>query len=98
MANEDLTFALVETVRKRVLEHQDTVEDLLLAVGDDLDEALYAKARALRELGKLAMRLSSLLATSSPDQVRKALGAPGDFGYQNPVGAAMFAFYKDLAT
>jgi hypothetical protein len=54
------------------------------------DEMDQADVQALREASELARVLANILAGKS---IYKAFGAPGDWGYQTPLGAALAAFY-----
>lgn len=43
----------------------------------------------------MSQELETLLAAC--DQIKKAFGAPGDYGYSTKEGAALFALYKARA-
>lgn len=66
----------------------DRLEDLV----DDNDEA-RAQLRELRLALEFPGCLRRLVSSSTPDQIHKAFGAPGDFGYETPFGDALARFY-----
>jgi hypothetical protein len=60
--------------------------------GVTTDEALSV-TRCLREAIELTRCLRRLVAESAPDQIHRAFGAPGDFGYEHPIGDALAVVY-----
>ena len=56
------------------------------------DDSLNAEAtHALREASELALVLARLLAGKT---VHQAFGAPGDWGYETPLGQAVYELYS----
>lgn len=55
---------------------------------DDLDSRT---CRELRESSELILVLARLLAGKT---IHEAFGAPGDWGYETPIGAALYQLYQ----
>lgn len=51
-------------------------------------------SRELHEAAILVGCLRRLTEHSTPDELHYAFGAPGDFGYDTPLGAALYALYS----
>lgn len=54
----------------------------------------YRVTRSLRELAEMARVLRRLIPDLTPVQVHRCFGAPGDFGYERPLGAALANTYR----
>lgn len=52
------------------------------------------EATLLREAEELVRCLRRLVGFCTPDDIHKAFGAPGDFGYETPIGAALAKVYR----
>ena len=61
---------------------------------DRLRDADHPDAVLLREAVELAGCLRRLLADRTVDEIHRAFGAPGDFGYETPIGAALAVVYR----
>lgn len=73
---------------------------------DALKEREYAYAQAIeridddkvrhemREAAELVRCLRRLVMTSGTAEIHAAFGAPGDFGYQTAIGAALASVYR----
>lgn len=48
----------------------------------------------LREAVEMVRCLRRLVEFRTADEIHKAFGAPGDFGYDTPIGAALAKIYK----
>ncbi len=83
--HKPLTDALA--ARERVL--SDTIDRLR-----ERDEEDPAQIWVLRESVELIRCLRRLVPGCTVDQIHEAFGAPGDFGYENPVGAALAKVYR----
>lgn len=55
------------------------------------DEMDPRDCRAIKEVSELALVLARILAGKS---VYRAFGAPGDWGYETPIGAALNDLYR----
>ncbi len=53
----------------------------------------YRLTRALREAVELTRCLRRLVQSSDINAVYRAFGAPGDFGYETPIGDALHRLY-----
>jgi hypothetical protein len=83
---------LIEAITERVRESEDAI--VLLA---DLTDNLPAAERAtqtLREAVELVRCLRRLVPGRSVQEIHRAFGAPGDFGYETPIGAALARLYR----
>lgn len=63
-------------------------------VMENLKDRNPARA-ALSTADELVGCLRRLTERATRDEVYRAFGAPGDFGYHTPIGAALSAFYQD---
>lgn len=58
------------------------------------DLELYDLARKLRNSAELVRSLRRLVDVSTTQEIHGAFGAPGDWGYGTPVGAALASLYR----
>lgn len=86
--NEVLRAAL----EKRVRVYDAAIERLRSAV--ELDADLFRASGALREAIELVRVLRRLVLGRSAFELHEAFGAPGDFGYETPIGAALNTVYR----
>lgn len=65
----------------------------------DASEALDALDEQRRTLVRLLDCLRRLAEGATKEQIHKAFGAPGDWGYDTPIGAALYRLYceKEVA-
>lgn len=54
----------------------------------------FADVGALREAVELVRCLRRLVPVCSLTDIHKAFGAPGDFGYETPIGDALSRLYR----
>jgi hypothetical protein len=87
MAN-DHTKPLTDALALREREMSDAIDRLRDHNDDD-----RADVWLLREAVELVRCLRRLAAGRTVDELHKAFGAPGDFGYETPVGAALAKVY-----
>ena len=59
-----------------------------------LRDADNPDAQLLREAVEMTGCMRRLLAGRTIDEIHRAFGAPGDFGYETPIGAALAAAYR----
>lgn len=64
-------------------------------IDQDASEALDALDEQRRTLVRLLDCLCRLAEGATREQIRKAFGAPGDWGYDTPIGAALYRLYCD---
>lgn len=80
---------LVDALASRQRDFRDAIDRL----PDDSDEA-RGDIAMLREAVELVGCLRRLVADRTTDEVHKAFGAPGDFGYDTPIGDALAKVYR----
>jgi hypothetical protein len=80
------TQPLIDAIATCERRHRETLETLRDLDADD--------AWKLREAIELVGCLRRLVAGSTVTEIYKAFGAPGDFGYDTPIGAALAKFYR----
>lgn len=83
--------ALEKALNRRVIAYTDSLE-VVARVADD-DETAREAARTLREAIELVRCLRRLLPACTVEQIHGAFGAPGDFGYETPIGEALAQIY-----
>lgn len=83
----------MKTLTDALASRQSDLRDALDRLPDDTDEARHDLA-LLREGVELVGCLRRLVALSTPDEIHKAFGAPGDFGYDTPIGDALAKVYR----
>lgn len=88
--NEALVSALLQTERDYSaaidrLRSMDAVENSSDAWGD---------TGRLREAVELVRCLRRLVAGVPVGEIHRAFGAPGDFGYETPIGDALYRLYQ----
>jgi hypothetical protein len=60
----------------------------------DLPDVSSGDIRDLREALELVGCLRRLIAGRTVAEIHKAFGAPGDFGYETPIGDALYQLYQ----
>ncbi len=99
LATKEAGVASAEPLRAAIAKKEAAYEaalDLLTADADS-EEADRAKWE-LREALELVRCLRRLLEGRSREEVYRAFGAPGDFGYHRPIGDALAAIYHAPAS
>lgn len=81
---------LVDALRQREKDYTAAL-DLLRETADDGD---FADVRVLREAIELVRCLRRLVPHCNVGVIHRAFGAPGDFGYDTPVGDALSRIYR----
>lgn len=85
---------LVRALLLRQDEYGDALDRIRDIAGDGADEEIHKLTALLRENVELAGVLRRAVASLSLQQLRGAFGAPGDFGYETPLGAALAQVYS----
>ena len=87
--------ALADALTARGSEYASAVDRLIALIESDHEDDTEASdaARLLREAVELVRVLRRLAADRSVDEIHKAFGAPGDFGYGTPIGDALARIY-----
>lgn len=83
---------LIEALSLRENAYRTAIDGLLSAVEDD--QAAYDSARMLRESAELVGCLRRIVAECNVEQIHRAFGAPGDFGYETILGDALYRLYR----
>jgi hypothetical protein len=86
--NEKLKAAIVtraNTYRAAIDKLRDAVEH---------DQEAWAAANELREAVELVRCLGRLVEGRTVQELHKAFGAPGDFGYESAIGSVLDATYR----
>lgn len=82
--------AFVAALEQRACEYSAALERL----GELADEVeAYELTCQLREAVELVRCLRRLVSGLNVQEIHRAFGAPGDFGYQTPIGAALARLY-----
>lgn len=79
-------------LRKAVLKVCTQLNDIEHELGCAVDDGKVAiNTRAMHQAYELILVLARLIDGKS---VYQSFGAPGDWGYETPIGAALFEFYR----
>lgn len=89
MSNE-----LMEALGSRQREYTDAINQIRVLASREAENEVYEKTALLREAIELVGCLRRLLPGMSVAEIHKAFGAPGDFGYETPVGIALMHLYR----
>ena len=84
--------ALVAAIRSREADYAGSLDHLIEHVESDVDATGHAQQ--LREAVELVRCLRRLVPHCTVEQIHKAFGAPGDFGYETAIGDALARFYR----
>ena len=82
---------LENALHRRAEEYSEAV-DRLENLADSVDD--HVAVRRLRECVEIARCLRRLVRGRSVDEIHKAFGAPGDFGYETLIGDALSRLYR----
>lgn len=88
-SNEHLTEALA----KREQLFKEAIERLRELASDEAENEVYDLTFTLREAVALVGCLRRLTGGRTVRELHEAFGAPGDFGYETPVGDALARVY-----
>ena len=97
---EQLLKAL-EEIRADLDSHADLANEAMEAVdpetdlGEKIKEAGYEPRRVFRESVKLLWVLLALAEKAPVSEIHRLFGAPGDWGYDTPLGAALYRLYSE---
>jgi hypothetical protein len=91
---------LIDAIAKRERDYLRAIDDIDNA-SDAADAAevcdLERAASTLREAFELVRCLRRLLDGRTVQEIHSAFGAPGDFGYETPIGDALSRLYRGEA-
>ncbi len=93
--SSNITEVLVVAINERWRDYVDAIDTLYDCVNIDRAETknIYGAKQDLREAVELVQCLRRILRGRSPDEIHKAFGAPGDFGYESDIGHALAVVY-----
>lgn len=83
---------LVDAIQQRESAYAHGVYRALDAIENDPE--VYDDVSVLREAVELVRCLRRVVPHLTVDQIHKAFGAPGDFGYETLIGNAMSRLYR----
>ncbi len=84
---------LQQALQKRTNEYSAAIDRLREAT--ESDSELYDRVSELREAVELTRCLRRLLDGRNVREIHAAFGAPGDFGYDTPIGDALARAYRE---
>lgn len=85
---------LVDAITKRNRDYHSAIDRLRELAPDETANEVYELTALLRESIELTQCLRRLLPGRDVSEIHRAFGAPGDFGYENPIGAALDRIYR----
>lgn len=96
MASEQkpAVHGLVDALNARERAFLQAIDRINELVSDGGEDEVYELTRSLREAVELVACLRRLTKDRSPQEIHRAFGAPGDFGYEHPIGAALDVVYR----
>jgi hypothetical protein len=84
---------LVDALAAREREYRAALDRLNEALEPEQWEATQSAYHLLREAIEIVRCARRMVPACTLEQVHKAFGAPGDFGYETPIGAALARVY-----
>lgn len=78
----------------RVREYGDAIDRLRELASDETEGEIHDLTSLLRESVELTRCLRRLTQGRTIAELHSAFGAPGDFGYDTPIGAALARVYQ----
>lgn len=84
---------LQAAIERRTREYRGAI-DWLQEFAEAAGANASGHAQLLREAVELSHCLRRLVAERTPEEIHKAFGAPGDFGYETPIGDALSRLYR----
>lgn len=88
------TRPLVDALTARERTYTDAI-DRLVEISSDYNDAESCNLReGLRECVELVRCLRRIVPGCSIEEIHRAFGAPGDFGYDTSIGAALARLYR----
>jgi len=88
----DANEVLAKIMLQREREYAAAVDRVRDAV--ESDPGVYDAYVLLREAVELTRCLRRLVPAVSVQEIHRAFGAPGDFGYETPIGDALSRLYR----
>lgn len=85
---------LVDALYRRQRDYSDAIDRLRELATDKTENEVYEATATLREAIALVGCLRRLTQGRTANEIHRAYGAPGDFGYETPIGDALAALYR----
>ena len=85
---------LIAAIKKREQKYKSALEQLIDVSDNDFEAT--DSAQALSEAIELVACLRRALPSLGVATIRRAFGAPGDFGYESAIGAALSTTYRPI--
>lgn len=85
---------LVDALYRRQRDYSDAIDRLRELATDKTENEVYEATATLREAIALVGCLRRLTEGRTANEIHRAYGAPGDFGYDTPIGDALAALYR----
>lgn len=86
--------ALAKALSSRQADFRNAIDRLRELAPSTSENEVYELTSQLREAIELVGCARRLLAGRTVNEVHAAFGAPGDFGYDTPIGDALAALYR----
>lgn len=88
---------LVAALYQRERDCAEAIDRLRSLATDDTENEVHDLTATLREAVVLVGCLRRLVASRTTRELHTAFGAPGDFGYETPLGDALASLYRGEA-
>ena len=85
---------LVDALTQREKQYRSAIDRIRELSSGETENEVYELTTLLREAVEMAGCLRRLVPERSVAELHKAFGAPGDFGYETPIGDALYRIYR----
>lgn len=85
--------ALESAVREAIRQAEFSADELAL-MAEEGGADIGGRRRKCRDVARLAACLAKLIDRRTAREIHDAFGAPGDWGYETPIGEALYALYS----
>jgi hypothetical protein len=89
-----MSKVLVDALTKRGREYREAIDRLRELAIDRTENEVFDLTILLREAVELVACLRRLVPVADVAELHRAFGAPGDFGYETPIGEALARIYR----
>lgn len=89
---------LADAIEKHARRYSDAIDRLREIATPSAENETHDLTRTLGEAVELVRCLRRLTRGRTAEEIHGAFGAPGDFGYETPLGAALARVYRGEAT
>lgn len=93
-AVENANSELAEALESRRRLFSKSIDRLRELASDEAENEVYDITFLLREAVEFTGCLRRLVTGRTAEEIHKAFGAPGDFGYETPIGEALARLYR----